>query len=270
MELLKLSSVKNPKIAHAYALRDRKERDKERLTVLEGYRELSRAMDAGVKLLECFCCPEFYLGSNEGALLERAKGQGAEIFETTPEVLTKLAYRDRPEGLIAVAEAKIHSLADMPAKVDGLYLVAETIEKPGNLGSLLRSADAAGATGVIVCDRRTDIYNPNVIRASTGAIFSMPLAECTSQEAFDWLKTLGIAILSATPHATAVHSDADMTRGVAIAVGAEQYGLSKFWMESSDLNVKIPMLGRMDSLNVATAATILLYEAARQRGWKPS
>ncbi len=267
---MKLTSVKNPKIQAAYALRDRKERDRLQLTVLEGYRELSRSMDAGVKLLDCFYCPEMFLGENEKALLERAARQGSELFETTPEVLAKLAYRDRPEGLIAVAQARRHTLESMPAKRDGLYLVAETIEKPGNLGSLLRSADAAGASGVIVCDKRTDIYNPNVIRASTGAIFSMPLAECSSEEAFKWLKANGISILSATPHATDVHSDADMKRGVAIVVGAEQYGLSQFWMDSSDMNVRIPMLGRMDSLNVATAATILLYEAARQRGWKPS
>ncbi len=267
---MKITSVKNPKVQRAYSLRDRRERDREMATVLEGYRELSRSMDAGVKLLECFYCPEMYLGENEGALLERAKAQGADLFETTKEVLEKLAYRDRPEGLIAVAEAKSHRLEDFPAKRDGLYLVAETIEKPGNLGSLLRSADAAGATGVIVCDKRTDIYNPNVIRASTGAIFSMPLAECSSEDAFKWLKALEIKILSATPHATDVHSDADMAHGVAIVVGAEQYGLSKFWMDSADLNVRIPMLGRMDSLNVATAATILLYEAARQRAWKPS
>ena len=217
---MKLSSVKNPRVQHAYALRERKQRETERLTVLEGYRELSRAMDAGVKLSECFFCPEMFLGSNEAALLERAQGQGAELFETTPEVLTKLAYRDRPEGLIAVSAIRSHTLAEMPAKKDGLYLVAETIEKPGNLGSLLRSADAAGATGVIVCDKRTDIYNPNVIRASTGAIFSMPLAETSSEEAHKWLKSLGIAILSATPHATAVHSDSDMKQGVAIVVGA--------------------------------------------------
>ena len=149
-------------------------------------------------------------------------------------------------------------------------MVAETIEKPGNLGSILRSADAVGATAVIVCDKQTDLYNPNVIRASTGAIFSMPLAEATSVEALAWLRNLGIKTLAATPHAHQYHTDVDMTKGVAIVVGAEQYGLSPYWMNSADLQVLIPMLGKMDSLNVATAATILLYEAARQRGWKPS
>jgi len=267
---MKITSLKNPKVLHACSLRERRERDREEVTLLEGYRELSRALDAGIRLLECFYCPEQFLGENEGALLERAKGQGAELFETTPGILAKLAYRDRPEGLIAIAGIKRLGLNDLPAKPDGLYLVAETIEKPGNLGSLLRSADAAGATAVIVCDRRTDLFNPNVIRASTGAIFSMPLAEASSEEAMEWLRSLGISILAASPHATDVHADADMRRGVAIVVGAEQYGLSQAWMDAADSLVKIPMLGRMDSLNVATAATILLYEAARQRSWKAS
>ncbi len=267
---MKLTSAKNPKVLRAFSFRERKERDREGLTLLEGYRELSRAMDAGVKLSECFYCPELFLGENEGALLERAASQGAELFETSPEVLTKLAYRDRPEGLVAIAAMRRRGLDEMPVAPNGLYLVAETIEKPGNLGSLLRSADAAGASGVIVCDRRTDLFNPNVIRASTGAIFSMPLAESSSEEAVAWLRANGVAILSASPHASAVHSEADMKRAVAIVVGAEQYGLSQFWMDSADVNVRIPMLGRMDSLNVATAATILLYEAARQRSWRPS
>ena len=162
---------------------------------------------------------------------------------------------------------KHKTLADIPAKPGGLYLVAETIEKPGNLGSILRSADAVAATAVIVCDKRTDLFNPNVIRASTGAIFSMPVAETTSEEALAWLKNLGIRTLAATPHTDFKHTEADMKSGVAIVVGAEQYGLSPFWMDSADIKVVIPMLGRMDSLNVATAATILLYEAARQRNW---
>ena len=158
----------------------------------------------------------------------------------------------------------------MPVRKDGLYLVAETIEKPGNLGSILRSADAVGATGVIICNRQTDIFNPNVIRASTGAIFSVPLVETSSGEALEWLRRHGIRTLAATPHTDRVYTENDMTCGTAIVVGAEQYGLSDYWMNSADVQVVIPMLGKMDSLNVATAATLLLYEAARQRKWKPS
>lgn len=265
-----LTSLKNPKVKYARGLRERKERDRLGVTLLEGYRELSRALAAGMKFREVFFCPELFLGENEPALLAALAASGSTNFRCSADVLRSLAYRDRPEGLIAVIEIRRKTLAEIPRKADGLYLVAETIEKPGNLGSMLRSADAVGATAVIVCDKQTDMFNPNVIRASTGAIFNVPLAEATNEEALAWLKGAGILTLAATPHTDRNFTDADMAHGVAIAVGAEQFGLSPFWMDSADQKVVIPMLGRMDSLNVATAATILLYEAARQRHWKSS
>ena len=265
-----ITSAKNPKIKRVCSLRERRERDREGVTVLEGYRELSRSMDAGIHLTECYHCPELYLGEHEGELLARAEKQGAVIYETTRECLIKMAYRDRPEGLIALAEMHHKGLDEMPILPNGLYLVAETIEKPGNLGSMLRSADAVGATGVIICNRQTDVFNPNVIRASTGAIFSVPLAETSSEEAVEWFREHGIRTVAASPHSTEVYTEIDMTQGIALVVGAEQYGLTDYWMKGADIGVQIPMLGRMDSLNVATAATILLYEAARQRKWKHS
>lgn len=267
---MELTSLQNPKVKRAFALRDRRERDREGVTILEGYRELTRAHAAGIPIRETFYCREMFVGANNDALLDTLRDAGSAIYECSANVLRKIAYRERPEGLIAIAEMKRKGLDEIPAKPDGLYLVAETIEKPGNLGSILRSADAVGATAVIVCNKQTDIFNPNVIRASTGAIFSMPLAETTSEEALAWLRKLGIKTLAATPHTHLYHTDVDMKQGVAIVVGAEQYGLSDYWMNSADLQVLIPMLGKMDSLNVATAATILLYEAARQRDWKPS
>ena len=270
METVELTSLKNPKVKYAYSLRERRERDREGVTVLEGYRELTRAHAAGIRIRETFFCRDLFIGENNDSLLATLHAAGSVMYECSEAVLKKLAYRERPEGLIAIAEMRHKTLADIPAKKDGLYLVAETIEKPGNLGSILRSADAVGATAVIVCNRQTDVFNPNVLRASTGAIFSMPLAECTSEEALKWLKELGIKTLAATPHTHLYHTDVDMKQGVAIVVGAEQYGLSDYWMDSADLQVLIPMLGKMDSLNVATAATILLYEAARQRNWQPS
>ena len=267
---MELTSLQNPKVKRAFALRDRRERDREGVTILEGYRELTRAHAAGIPIRETFFCREMFVGENNDALLDTLRDAGSAIYECSANVLRKIAYRERPEGLIAIAEMKRKGLDEIPAKPDGLYLVAETIEKPGNLGSILRSADAVGATAVIVCNKQTDIFNPNVIRASTGAIFSMPLAETTSEEALAWLRNLGIKTLAATPHTHLYYTDVDMKQGVAIVVGAEQYGLSDYWMNSADLQVLIPMLGKMDSLNVATAATILLYEAARQREWKPS
>ena len=238
------------------------------MTVLEGYRELTRADEYGMTITEAWFSPELFLGENEFPFLEHLESKGVKLFQVPPHLLTKVTYRDRPEGLVAVAKMLKHDLSSIPVKENGLYLFAESIEKPGNLGSMLRSADAAGVDGLIICDRQTDIYNPNVIRASTGALFSVPLAEATSQEAFDWLKEHKIPMLAATPHAEGIYTDVDMTGPVAIVVGTEQYGLTDLWMNHADLPVRIPMLGKIDSLNVATATTILLYEAARQRQWR--
>ena len=163
-----ITSAKNPKVKHAYALRERRERDREGVTILEGYRELSRALALGIRIRECFCCPELYLGENENKLIADIEHSGAEIYETTKEILIKLAYRDRPEGLIAIAEMKKKGLESMPVRKDGLYLVAETIEKPGNLGSILRSADAVGATGYFQSERDPRQHRGDFLRAAGG------------------------------------------------------------------------------------------------------
>ena len=268
MEFVKITSTQNEAVKHVIKLRDRRPREKEQLTVLEGYRELTRAREYGLEILECYFSPEHFLGENEFPLLETFAEEGVKVCQVAPFLLEKMAYRERPEGLIAVARMKRHTLADLPVKPNGLYLVAEAVEKPGNLGSMLRSADAAGVDGFIICNKCTDLYNPNVIRASTGALFSIPLAEADNEEAFNWLKENNIRMLAATPHTDTVYTDVDMTQAVAIIVGTEQTGLTELWMNHSDLPVVIPMLGKIDSLNVATATTILLYEAARQRGWK--
>ena len=267
MEFVQITSAQNEAVKHLVKLRDRRHRDREQLTLLEGYRELTRASEYGMTLTECFFSPEHFLGVNEMPFLEKLANEGVPVRRLAPHLLEKVAYRDRPEGLLAIAKMRRHTLANMPYRPDGLYLVAETIEKPGNLGSMLRSADAVGATGMIICGHGTDIYNPNVIRASTGALFSMPLAEAENEEVFEWLHSRGIKILAATPHTDKRYTDTDMTRGVAIVVGAEQTGLTDFWLTRSDLPVVIPMLGKIDSLNVAAATTILLYEAVRQRGF---
>ena len=268
MEFVKITSTQNDAVKHVIKLRDRRPREKEQLTVLEGYRELTRAREYGLEILECYFSPEHFLGENEYPLLETFAREGVKVCQVAPFLLEKMAYRERPEGLIAIARMKRHTLADLPIKPNGLYLVAEAVEKPGNLGSMLRSADAAGVDGFIICNKCTDLYNPNVIRASTGALFSVPLAEADNEEAFNWLKANNIRMLAATPHTDTIYTDVDMTQAVAIIVGTEQTGLTDLWMNHSDLPVVIPMLGKIDSLNVATATTILLYEAARQRNWQ--
>lgn len=268
MEALKITSTRNSTVKAAVKLRDRKGREAANLTLLEGYRELTRALEYGKTLVECFFCPEQFLGTNERALLDELAERGVRLYELPAFLLDKLAYRDRPEGLIATMKMEPHFLESLPVRDRGFYLVAEAVEKPGNLGSILRSADAAGVDGLIVCDKRTDIYNPNVIRASTGALFAVPLAVTETAELLPWLRKNEIRIVATSPHSEPLYTEVDLTGNIAIAVGTEQVGLSDEWLREADIGVRIPMLGKIDSLNVATATTILLYEAARQRNWQ--
>lgn len=264
-----ITSLQNPKVKSVIALRERKERDEKLRFTIEGYRELLRASVSKVAIVQLFICPELFLGSNEMSLIDTIRAQGAEVIITTKVVFEKISYRDRPDGLIGIAKQMRLTLSDLELHLQNikspLLVVAEAIEKPGNLGTILRSADGAGANGVIICDRCTDIYNPNVVRASVGTLFTLPVVEATTKEVLPWLKSRGISIVAATPHAKKVYSDTDLTKPLAIAVGTEQIGLTKQWMEASDINVSIPMRGIADSLNVAMATTILLFETERQR-----
>jgi len=259
--MLEITSQQNPKVKQAIKLRDRRERDQTQKFLIEGYRELLRAVDAGWTIDQLFICPPLFLGSNEWSLIERIK---AEVYKCSEGVFRKISYRDRPDGLVAVATQQQPTLADLNL-THPLFVVAEAIEKPGNLGTILRTADAVGANGCIVCDRCTDVHNPNVVRASVGTLFTVPVVEASGQETLAWLKKNGIAIMAATPSAEALYTEVDMKGPLAIAVGTEQLGLSDLWMEHADLQVRIPMRGVADSLNVAMATTLLLYEALRQR-----
>jgi len=262
---LLISSLQNPRVKTVVSLRQRPHRDETGLMIVEGYREIKRALDNRHLPAALYYCPSLFLGSNEPALIERCRQAGAEVFECALPVFAKMSYRDRPEGLLAVAPQVRRSLADISLPDNPLLVVAESIEKPGNLGTMLRSADAAGVHALIVCDRCTDISNPNVVRASIGTLFALPVAEASSADTLTWLRSNRIQILAATPHAEHDYYDVDLRRGTALVVGTEQYGLSPMWMDAADLKVRIPMLGQADSLNVAAATTILLYEAVCQR-----
>lgn len=262
MDAVKITSLTNSRIKDAIKLRDRRPREESGLFLIEGYRELKRAVDSGRKIETIFFCPEFFLGSNEQALIAQSK---AEAIECTKEVFAKLSYRDRPDGLLGVAPQKHLLLSDLKLKENPFIVVAEAIEKPGNLGTILRSCDAAGVDAVIVCDPTTDIHNPNVVRSSVGTLFTLPVVEAAADETFSFLKQKGIAIVAGTPHAKKEFTQVDLTIPVAIVVGTEQYGLSEMWMKGADIAVSIPMLGIADSLNVASATTLLLYEVVRQR-----
>jgi len=266
MAIVELSSLTNPKVKHCVKLRQRSHRDECDQMLVEGYRECRRALDHGYRPQMLFFCEELYLKHlNEPKLVEECGKLGAELFSCTANVFSKLAYRERPDGLLMVGPQPHLRLSDLELPPRALLLVAEAIEKPGNLGTMLRSADASGVAAVIVCDKCTDIYNPNVVRASTGTLFSMPVVEATSDETLAFLCERKFSILAATPHAEKMHFDVDLTGNVALAVGTEQYGLTEKWMNAADLRVRIPMLGIADSLNVAAATTILLAEAVRQR-----
>ena len=234
--------------------------------IVEGYRECRRALDNGYRPRAIFHCPACYLkNENESALVEECAARGAEVYTCSRVCFEKIAYKERPDGLLMVGPHVSIALADLKLPENALVIVTEAIEKPGNLGTILRSADAAKVAAVIVCDRTTDIHNPNVVRASTGTMFSVPVVEATGDEALAFLKARGFRILAATPHAEKLHFEVDLTGNVAIALGAEQYGLTAKWMDGAELRVRIPMLGLADSLNVSAAATILVYEAVRQR-----
>lgn len=264
-ETVCITSLGSTRVKRATGLRQRAHRDQSGLMLIEGYREINRALTNGHGLLEVFFCHDLFQGSNESELLDTAKQRGAQLCACTVPVFNKLSYRDRPDGLLAIAPKVSHALGDVEPAHDSLILVAEAIEKPGNLGTMLRSADAAGAQAVIVCDGCTDINNPNVVRASLGTLFVLPVIDAATQETCAWLKDNGVTIIAASPDAQLAYTDCDFTGKTAFVVGAEQYGLSTAWNDYADHSVRIPLMGQSNSLNVASAATLLLYEAVRQR-----
>ena len=267
---LTITSLTNPRVKSVVRLRQRTHRDAAGRLLIEGYREILRATEVGHPIETLFTCPPLFLGVNNEALIARCAAAGAELVTCSRPVFEKMAYRDRPDGLIAIAPLLNRRLESLTPPDDAFVVVAESIEKPGNLGTILRSCDAAGVDAMLVCDRCTDLGNPNVVRASVGTLFTVPVVETGTPEALDWLATRNIAILAATPHADALYTETDMTGPVAIVIGAEQTGLSDRWMAAATHRVRIPMLGRADSLNVATATTILLYEVVRQRRGQPA
>jgi len=263
-----ITSAYNPQIKLVEKLKNRRKRDELGLFSIEGYREISRAVSV-VKLEKVFICPELFLGSNEKQLLDSVD---CEIISMPPHLFQKISYRDRPDGLIALAKKWDSETKDLiellKTKENPLLLIAESIEKPGNLGSIMRSCDAIGADGVIVVDKCTDIFNPNVVRSSVGTLFTVPVFDLPGDEVLSVLKKFQVKILSASPDGDKVYTDCSMIGPLAIVVGTEQLGLSKTWMSECDDLVSIPMLGIADSLNVASATTLLLYEALRQRECK--
>lgn len=266
-----ITSLQNERVKRIVKLQRKASARREAgLTVIEGVREVTRAIENGWQPIELWFFP------NRGTFYPKPCKTEPEIFQTFENVFNKISYRENPDGVLAVGPLIGKTLAELMLPDNPLILIAEGVEKPGNLGALLRTADGAGVDAVIVCDAATDLNNPNVIRNSIGTLFYLSVAEATSKETIAFLKKMGVRILSAVPDAGTVYTDCDLTGSLAIVVGAEDQGLSKPWKKAepspSETSmpwkksvVKIPMLGKNDSLNVSVSAAILLYEAVRQR-----
>lgn len=290
-----ITSVQNPRVKAVVALQQKSaERRRTGLFVVEGRREVEHCVEMGLEVVEVFVCEELggwscdnvaanrTEGMKEAKEVEGMKGvkevegmrgvkvaevtRGVKVTEVTRGVYEKMAYRGGTEGVMAVVKSKERRLDELDLNENPLIVVVERVEKPGNLGAILRSADAAGADAVVVCDPLTDLWNPNLIRSSIGAVFTVPCVACGSEECIEFLKAHGIQILTAQLQDSELYYDTDMRRGTAIVMGTEATGLTDVWREAADAHIRIPMLGRLDSLNVSVSAAILLYEAVRQRG----
>lgn len=261
-----LTSAANPRIKAGAALRERRERDATGLTLVDGTRELRRAMDSGADVVEAFVCEALLAGPDARAILDALAATATTVHTVTEPLLRKLAFGERLEGVVGVVRIPSIDLANVRLPADPLVVVIERVEKPGNVGAVLRSADGAGADAVVAADPRTDLFNPNVIRASAGTAFSVPMAAATTAAAVDWLHGHGVRIVAARVDADRLYTACDMTGPLAIVVGAEADGLSGAWRGDGIEAVRLPMLGSADSLNVSVTAAVLLYEARRQRG----
>ena len=270
MRIESITSAQNPKVKELLALQEKsKERRKKGLFVVEGRRELLHCIEAEFEPHTLFVCRDILSDKDFdkilGAIEENFCGSTYPIIEISQQLYDKVAYRGGTEGIIAEMHCKELSLEGLKMKENPLVVILESVEKPGNLGAVLRSADASGVDAVIVCDPLTDMYNPNLIRSSIGAIFTVPVATASSEDTIAWLKSNGIKIYTAQLQDSEWYYDTDMKGGTAIVMGTEATGLTNIWRKAADAHIKIPMLGRLDSLNVSVSAAILMYEAVRQR-----
>ena len=260
-----ITSPGNPRVKWLVSLRKRRTRDAEGVTVVEGLDELRLALEAGVRPQSLFHCPELAGGREWGQVVEEVAAQGAEVFALGRTVFTKISVRESPDGWLAVVPTPGVRLDAVRLRDNALVLVCEAVEKPGNLGAMVRTADAAGLDAVLAASPVADWGNPNVVRASKGAIFAVQVAAASSAEVADWLRRRGVRIVAASPQSDTSFSELDLTSSTAVVVGAEHEGLDEFWVNEADSVAAIPMVGRVNSLNVATAAAIIVYEAVRQR-----
>lgn len=263
----KITSTKNQKIIDILRLEKKKEREQQRLFLVEGWKETCMALEAGYSGKSIFFCPEILSPLKVEELAEKNNFNG-DIYEISPEVYARIAYREGTEGICMLAEIQPMFIRQLVLPANPLIVLVESVEKPGNLGAILRTADAAGVHAVIVSDPQTDLYNPNVVRASRGCLFTVKSVVCSKEEALDFFHSNKIRSFAAALPAEKYYHETDFTGSSAILFGTEAQGLSKFWLNNADELIKIPMLGKADSLNVSTSAAIIVYEAMRQRGFR--
>lgn len=261
----RITSLQNPKVKQIIQLSKARERREQGLVAMEGAREIGLAIDAGYQPEALYICPEIYAKSDYPDLIKRIPLQKQVEFSTS--VFEKVAYREGSDGLIALIKPKDHDLSSLHLPENPFIIVLEAVEKPGNLGAVLRTADAGKVDAVIVCDPSTDLYNPNAIRSSVGCLFTVPIGICSSEEAHEWMKKKGIKSFAAELTASSWYQDCDFKVPSAIIMGTEADGLTDFWLNHADARIKIPMRGKIDSLNVSVSTAILTFEAMRQRGF---
>jgi TrmH family RNA methyltransferase len=259
-----ITSLQNTAVKNIVKLSKSRERKERQLFVIEGARELSLALQSGYQPTAVYLCREMFEKTKYPTLLDALPGEI--VFDISPAVFAKVAYRENSDGIVALAEPKRHGLSDLTLSRNPFVILLEAVEKPGNLGAILRTADAAAADAVIVCDPQTDLYNPNVVRSSVGGLFTVQTAVCSSEEAFAWLQANAIRSFAAELQAAECYRQADFTQPSAIVMGTEAEGLSAFWLTHAEKRIKIPMRGKIDSLNVSVSTAVLTFEAMRQRG----
>jgi TrmH family RNA methyltransferase len=261
-----ITSLQNPRVKAAVRLRDRRHREKQGRIRIDGARELLRAIGAGVTLVEVFISRPLCENADARQVLTELSESGAEILEVAEPVFEKLAFGDRIEGVVGVAEMPKPTLSDLTLPQNALVAVLEGVEKPGNVGAVLRSADAAGLSALVVADGRTDLYNPNAIRASLGTIFTVPVCTATARETLGWLRGHELAIYAGRVDGSVLYTEVDYRAPAAIILGSEAEGLTDVWSAADVTSIRLPMRGVADSLNVSATAAVLFYEALRQRG----
>ena len=258
-----ISSLQNLSVKKLVKLSKARERKAQNLFVIEGARELSLAMAGDYSIEELYVCKELFLNTRYPDVLDTIDED--KIIEITTQVFEKVSYRKSSDGLIALAKPKTHPLTDIQLSDNPFVIILESVEKPGNLGAILRSADAAAVDAVIICDPQTDIYNPNVVRSSVGGLFTVQTAVCTTQEAMEWLNKHAIASYAAELEAAEWYQNVDYSGPTAIVMGTEADGLTNSWLNYATKRIKIPMRGKIDSLNVSVSTAVLTFEAMRQR-----